>query len=50
VFAWESVDGDAYYDPEFLKSCDGQGKALRVGEGDRTSVQLKTIPAVEEPQ
>jgi len=50
VFAWESVDGDAYYDPEFLKSCEGQGKALRVSEGDRASVQLKTIPAVEDPQ
>jgi hypothetical protein len=50
VFAWESVDGDAYYDPEFLKSYEGQGKALRVSEGDRASVQLKTIPAVEDPQ
>ncbi len=26
VFAWESVDGEAYYNPEFLKSCEGQGK------------------------
>jgi hypothetical protein len=50
VFAWESVDGDAYYDPEFLKSCEGQGRALHVTEGDRTSMQLKTIPAVEDQQ
>jgi len=50
VFAWESVDGEAYYNPEFLKSCEGQGKALRVSEGDRTSVQLKTIPAVEDQE
>jgi hypothetical protein len=48
VFAWESVDGEAYYNPEFLKSCEGQGKALHVSEGDRANVQLKTIPAVEE--
>jgi uncharacterized surface anchored protein len=48
LFAWESVDGEAYYNPEFLKSNEGQGKALHVNEGDRTSVQLKTIPAVEE--
>ena len=47
VFAWESVDGDAYYDSEFLKSCEAQGKALHVSEGDRTTVQLRTIPAVE---
>jgi Carboxypeptidase regulatory-like domain len=50
VFAWESVDGEAYYNPEFLKSCEGQGKALRVSEGDRASVQLKTIPAVEDQE
>jgi hypothetical protein len=47
VFAWESVDGEAYYNPEFLKSYDGQGKALRVSEGDRANLQLKTIPTVE---
>jgi hypothetical protein len=48
VFAWESVDGDAYYNPEFLKSYEGQGKALHVSEGDHASLQLKTIPAVED--
>jgi len=48
LFAWESVDGEAYYDPEFLKSYEGQGKALHVSEGDRTSLQLKVIPAAED--
>jgi hypothetical protein len=48
VFAWESIDGEAYYNPEFLKSYEGQGKALRVSEGDHASVQLKTIPAGED--
>jgi hypothetical protein len=48
LFAWESVDGEAYYNPEFLKSYEGQGKALHVTEGLRVSVQLKTIPAVED--
>jgi len=48
VFAWESVEGEAYYDPEFLKSYDGQGKTLRVKESDHASLQLKTIPAVED--
>jgi hypothetical protein len=50
LYAWESVDGEAYYNPEFLKSCEGQGKALHVSEGSRTSVQLQTIPAVEDQQ
>lgn len=49
VFAWESVEGEAYYDPEFLKIDEGKGKELRVSEGERVSVQLRVIPlAVEE--
>lgn len=44
LFAWESVEGQAYYDPEFLKSYEGQGSALRVNEGERRSVQLSVIP------
>jgi hypothetical protein len=48
IVAWESIDGEAYYNPEFLKSYEGQGKALHADEGARTSVQLKTIPAPED--
>jgi hypothetical protein len=48
LFAWESVDGEAYYDPEFLKAYEGRGKPLHVSEGDRVSVQLKAIPAPED--
>ncbi len=50
LFAWESVDGEAYYNPEFLKSYEGQDKALRVSEGDRVSVPLKVIPTDEDEQ
>jgi carboxypeptidase family protein len=48
VLAWESVDGEAYYNPEFLKNYEAQGSALRVGEGDRKSLRLKVIPENEE--
>jgi hypothetical protein len=48
LFAWESLDGEAYYNPEFLKSFEGQGKALHVEEGVRVSAPLKTIPTVED--
>jgi protocatechuate 3,4-dioxygenase beta subunit len=48
IFAWESIDGDAYYNPEFLKSYEGQGKALHANEGERTSMQLRTIPVPED--
>ncbi len=50
LFAWESVDGEAYYNPEFLKSYEGQGRALSLSEGERKSVQLKAIPAVNDQQ
>jgi hypothetical protein len=48
VFAWETIDGDAYYNPEFLKTFEGQGGALRVSEGDRKNVQLQAIPEGED--
>jgi hypothetical protein len=48
LFAWESVDGEAYYNPEFLRSYEGQGKALHVNEGERVSSQLKAIPSAED--
>ncbi len=50
LFAWESVEGEAYYNPEFLKGYEGQGKALRVGAGERVGAGLKAIPAVEDQQ
>ena len=50
VLAWESVDGEAYYNPEFLKTLEGQGSVLRVGEGDRKSLRVEVIPEMEEQQ
>jgi hypothetical protein len=48
LYAWESVDGEAYYNPEFLKTYEGQGKPLHVNEGDRTSLPLKAIPVPDD--
>jgi hypothetical protein len=48
VFAWETVDGEAYFNPDFLKSYEGLGNAMKVSEGMRTALQLKVIPGVEE--
>ena len=48
LFAWESVEGGAYYNPEFLKTYEQQGSAMRVGEGERKSVQVSVIPENEE--
>jgi uncharacterized protein (DUF2141 family) len=44
LFAWETVDGDAYYNPDFLKSYEERGSAVHVSEADRKSLQLETIP------
>lgn len=49
LFAWESVDGEAYFNPDFLKGFEGQGMAFRVGDGERKSVQVPLIPALDEP-
>ena len=44
VFAWESVDGEAYYNPDFLKAYEGQGSTVHVSEGERKSLQIDAIP------
>jgi len=48
LLAWESMDGDDYYNPEFLRGYEGEGKALPVGEGDHVSLQLKAVNGGEE--
>ncbi len=50
LFAWESVDGEAYYNPEFLKTYEAQGTVLHVSEGDRKTMQVVVIPEAEEQQ
>jgi protocatechuate 3,4-dioxygenase beta subunit len=44
LFAWETLDGEAYLNPDFMKNYEGQGSALRMAEGERKSVQLTVIP------
>jgi len=47
ILAWESVEGEAYYNPEFLKAYDGRGTAVRIVEGDRKTLQVEAM--AEEP-
>ena len=44
VFAWESVDGEAYYNPDFLKAYEGRGSTMHASEGERKSLQIEVIP------
>ena len=50
VFAWQDLDDDLYQDPAFLKSQDGNGTSVKVGEGSRERVELKLSPVGEEWQ
>jgi hypothetical protein len=45
LYAWESLDGDAYFNPDFLKAYEGQGSAVHVGEGERKNVQAQVVPS-----
>lgn len=49
LFAWESVDGEAYYNSDFLKVWESQAIPLHLNESDRKSTVLKTIPGNDEP-
>ena len=44
LFAWETIEGEAYYNPDFLKSYQGQGTALPLSAGEPKSLQLQCIP------
>ena len=48
LLAFESVDGEAYYNSEFLRTYEGQGKVLHFNEGTRVSLQLKVVSAIED--
>ena len=43
VYAWESIEGEAYYNPNFVKTFEGQGSILHVSEGDHNSMQVQLI-------
>jgi hypothetical protein len=47
LFAWESIEDEAYLNSEFIRNYEGQGKALHVSEGEHLSLQVKVIPEAE---
>jgi protocatechuate 3,4-dioxygenase beta subunit len=48
LFAWDNADGDAYYNPDFLRNNESQGTALHLNEGDKKSFQLPIISIVQD--
>ncbi|HEV2400908.1 MAG TPA: carboxypeptidase regulatory-like domain-containing protein [Candidatus Sulfotelmatobacter sp.] len=49
VYAWESVEGEAYYSADFLRTYEGQGTTLHVSDGDHKSLQVQLIPVEDQP-
>src|SRR5207245_10583063 len=47
LLAWEQVENDAYFDPDFLGQYEDRGRAVHVEEGGHLSVQLDAIPVDE---
>jgi len=48
LFAWESVEGEAYYDPEFLSRYQAQGVPLHAAEAGHKTLQIEIIPDPED--
>jgi hypothetical protein len=45
VFSWDAVGTAAYYDPDFLKEYESQGRVVRVAEASSQTVDVRLIPA-----
>jgi hypothetical protein len=48
LYAWRDVEEGIWRDPDFLKSEEANGTALKVEEGSRQQVELKLSPVAEE--
>jgi protocatechuate 3,4-dioxygenase beta subunit len=48
LYAWESLEGDEYLDPEFLKRYEGQGTPLKVEKSSHLTSALKVISETSE--
>jgi hypothetical protein len=45
IFAWESIEPNAYFDPGLLKNVEAKGERLHLDESARHSVDVRVIPA-----
>jgi hypothetical protein len=44
VFAWEDVEKDAWFDPDFMRAYEGRGTLVTVREGASATVEPVIIP------
>jgi protocatechuate 3,4-dioxygenase beta subunit len=45
LFAWEGLENYGYFDPDVMRRAEALGKAVRVGESSKLTVEGKMIPA-----
>ena len=48
LFAWQDMEESVYRDPDFLKSQEPNGTAVKVEEGSHQQIELKVSPTGEE--
>ena len=48
LYAWQDVEEDIWRDPDFLKSQEANGAAVKVEEGSHQTIELKPSPVGEE--
>jgi len=48
LYAWQDLEDGVYRDPDFLKSQEANGTAVKVEEGSHQQVELKVSPVGEE--
>ena len=46
LFAWESLDGSEYFDPDFLKQYEVLGRQVHVEELAKLAIDTRVIPLV----
>jgi Carboxypeptidase regulatory-like domain len=44
LFAWEEVESGEWWDPEFMKTQEARGTPVRISEGSRESVEIRSLP------
>jgi carboxypeptidase family protein len=44
LYAWEEIEPYAYFDPEVVQQVESQGKAVRVTELSKETVEIRSIP------
>lgn len=45
IFAWASVESEAWFDPDFMSNYENRGRPLRISEGSQETVEVTVIPA-----